>query len=50
MNTAVETLMSNDDRFNRVHSWNVIKGFLVVSLDCDTAGIVKILSNVKYVN
>ncbi|VVC36854.1 Hypothetical protein CINCED_3A003660 [Cinara cedri] len=48
INTAVEILMSNFDRFNRVHSWNVIKGFLVVSLDCDTSGITNILSNVNW--
>lgn len=50
MNTAVETLISNYDRFNRVHSWNLIKGFLVVSLNCDTVGVTNILTNIKYEN
>ncbi|XP_050420275.1 transformation/transcription domain-associated protein-like [Adelges cooleyi] len=46
--TAVETLKSNNDQFYTRESWNVIKGFFIVSLQCDATGILNALSNINW--
>lgn len=48
MNTAVETLISNSDHFYRIHSWNIIKGFLIVSMECNADGVILLQKNIKY--
>lgn len=50
MHTAVQTLVLDDDKFNRLHSWNVIKGYLVISMEYDSHRILQLLSNIKYYN
>lgn len=47
VHTAVQTLILDDDRFNRLQSWNVIRGFLVISMEYDSNRILQLLSNIK---
>lgn len=49
MNTAVETLISNSDHFYRIHSWNIIRGFLIVSMECNADEVILFQKNIKYI-
>ncbi|XP_025202207.1 transcription-associated protein 1-like [Melanaphis sacchari] len=47
VNTATQTLISDDDRFNRLQSWNVIRGYLTISMEYDSNRILQLLSNIN---
>lgn len=47
VHTAVQTLVLDDDKFNRLHSWNVIRGYLVISMEYDSHRILQLLSNIN---
>ncbi|XP_029341770.1 transformation/transcription domain-associated protein isoform X2 [Acyrthosiphon pisum] len=47
VHTAVQILILDDDRFNRLQSWNVIRGYLVISMEYDSNRVLQLLSNIK---
>lgn len=48
LDAAIQTLMAKSDRFLRVRSWDIIRGFFTLSMDYDYNNIVKLLSKIKY--
>ncbi|XP_050530942.1 transcription-associated protein 1-like isoform X2 [Daktulosphaira vitifoliae] len=48
VNTAVEILKTKSNQYYRKESWNIIKGFFNVSLQCDAKGILNVLTNIKW--
>lgn len=48
LDVAVETLITKSDSFLRLHSWNVIQGFITLSMDYDNNNVIKLLANIKY--